>query len=81
MEASVVTISSGYLVSGMTAAPYNSSMGQFRLDKSFMSYLFKEGPTRKAQEMVATIAFLHGDESTYVMKLTRNRDGGWLEGS
>lgn len=71
--------SSGYFVSDMTTAPYNSSMGQFHLDKSFMPYLFKEGPVPEAWEMAATIAFLLGDESTHVTKSNWNHDGGWLE--
>ncbi|PVH94039.1 NAD(P)-binding protein [Periconia macrospinosa] len=71
----------GCINTEMMEKPFNLPDGsQFSLSKDNIPCLLKR-PLAEPWEIAASIAFLLGDESTYVTKASWAHDGGWTEGS
>jgi NAD(P)-dependent dehydrogenase (short-subunit alcohol dehydrogenase family) len=64
----------------MMEKPFNSPAGQFHLTQENIPAIIKRD-LAEPWEIAASIAFLLGDESTYVTKATWYHDGGWVEGN
>ncbi|KAF2705031.1 2,5-dichloro-2,5-cyclohexadiene-1,4-diol dehydrogenase [Pleomassaria siparia CBS 279.74] len=64
----------------MMSRPFHTAGGEFHLSKDNIPAIIKRN-IAEPWEIAASIAFLLGDESSYVTKATWYHDGGWVEES
>ncbi|RYN28090.1 hypothetical protein AA0119_g2561 [Alternaria tenuissima] len=64
----------------MMTEPFNSSQGQFFLNKDNIPCILKR-ELPETWEIAGSIAFLLGDEAAHVTKASWFVDGGWTEGT